>query len=109
MCHPCSFLARGCLKITWYDRLNRLPGVSRQSRRRGSIMGNSVTNIGHSSISDELLATLKEDIGARRIEHGMERLGRCTSLFESFNPSLKNAAAFLGNLAQWCDVGFGNL
>jgi tetratricopeptide (TPR) repeat protein len=72
-------------------------------------MGQSVTSIGQSLLSDELLSTLKQDIGARRIEHGMERLARCAPLFESFNPSLKNAAAFLGNLAQWCDVGFGNL
>jgi len=72
-------------------------------------MGHSVTSIEQPLLSDELLATLKADIGARRIEHGMDRLARCTPLFDSFNPSLKNAAAFLGNLAQWCDIGFGDL
>src|SRR5580658_9868469 len=72
-------------------------------------MEKSVKLLEHPLLSDELLSTLKEDIGARRIEHGLSRLARCETLFESFNPSLKNAAAFLGVLAQWCDIGFGSL
>jgi tetratricopeptide (TPR) repeat protein len=63
----------------------------------------------HPLLSEELLSTLREHIGTRRIAHGLSRLACCEPIFESFNPSLNNAAAFLGSLAQWCDIGFGSL
>lgn len=57
-------------------------------------------------ISEELLADLKSDIAQRRIAHGIQRLDSCAPLFDSFDPSLKNAARFLGYVAQWVDLGY---
>lgn len=58
-------------------------------------------------IPEKLVAILKSDIDSRRIEDGMHRLASCGKIFESFDPSAENAAAFLGTLAQWCDIGYG--
>jgi len=59
-------------------------------------------------IPQELLSTLSRDIGSRRIQHGMERLAHIERILAAFSPSLENAAAFLGSLAQWCDIGYGD-
>src|ERR1700722_17599424 len=60
-------------------------------------------------ISSELLFTLRADIDSRRIGHGMNLLTNVTRIVDSFDPSVENAAAFLGILAEWSDLGFGNL
>ncbi|MGB7284491.1 MAG: hypothetical protein WBE13_19660 [Candidatus Acidiferrum sp.] len=59
-------------------------------------------------IPHELLSTLSRDIDSRRIQHGMDRLANIEQILAAFSPSLENAAAFLGSLAQWCDVGYGD-
>ena len=61
------------------------------------------------SISEQLLSTLRADIDSRRIGHGMNLLTNVSRITDSFDPSAKNAAAFLGILAEWTDLGFGNL
>lgn len=60
-------------------------------------------------IPRNLLSTLRADLDSRRIEHGMSRLANCSHVLESFNPSLQNAAEFLCLLAEWCDLGYGDL
>jgi tetratricopeptide (TPR) repeat protein len=60
-------------------------------------------------ISTELLSTLRADIDSRRIEHGTNLLTAMTRSSDSFEPSVSNTAAFLGILAEWSDLGFGNL
>lgn len=57
-------------------------------------------------ISDDFLAQLKEDLVCRRVERGLARLEEHRPLLTSFDPEKKNAARFLGYLAQWVDVGF---
>jgi tetratricopeptide (TPR) repeat protein len=59
-------------------------------------------------IPQELLSTLNRDIDSRRIQHGMDRLAHIEQILAAFSPSLENAAAFLGSLAQWCDIGYGD-
>jgi tetratricopeptide (TPR) repeat protein len=60
-------------------------------------------------ISSELLFTLRADIDSRRIGHGMNLLSNVKAIVDSFDPSVENAAAFLGIFAEWSDLGFGNL
>jgi hypothetical protein len=60
-------------------------------------------------ISSELLSTLRADIDSRRIGHGMNLLTNVNAIIDSFDPSIENAAAFLGIFAEWSDLGFGNL
>jgi tetratricopeptide (TPR) repeat protein len=62
-----------------------------------------------SLISSDLLTALRADIDSRQIDHGTQLLASCTNIIESFDPSVENAAAFLGILAEWIDLGFGNL
>jgi tetratricopeptide (TPR) repeat protein len=57
-------------------------------------------------ITDEFLAQLKEDLVCRRVGRGMTRLQTHQELFTSFDPEQKNAARFVGYLAQWVDIGF---
>jgi tetratricopeptide (TPR) repeat protein len=59
-------------------------------------------------IPQELLSTLSRDIDSRRIQHGMHRLANIEQILAAFSPSLENSAAFLGSLAQWCDIGYGD-
>ena len=56
-------------------------------------------------ISSELLNQLKKDIELRRIDSGMARLGQVRDLIDRFQPSARNAAAFIGYVAQWVDIG----
>lgn len=59
------------------------------------------------SFTDHFLNQLREDVAYRRIESGMRRLDEHRALLTSFDPSAKNAARFLGYLAQWVDIGYG--
>src|SRR5947207_7918551 len=56
----------------------------------------------------QFLADLKEDIAARRVQSGIDRLQAHRGLLDSLNLAEKNAAAFLGYLAQWVDIGFSH-
>jgi tetratricopeptide (TPR) repeat protein len=59
-----------------------------------------------SEISNEFLAQLKEDLVCRRVGRGMACLDGHSHLLKSFDSEQKNAALFVGYLAQWVDVGF---
>jgi len=59
-------------------------------------------------IPGSLLVRLREDIAFRRINNGITRLVAHRGILDSLDPKQKNAAAFLGYLAQWVDIGFGN-
>src|SRR5690348_3650167 len=59
-------------------------------------------------ISSGFLDQLKQDIELRRIDSGMTRLAQARDLIQRFQPAAPNAAAFLGYLAQWVDIGFGD-
>ena len=57
-------------------------------------------------ISEDFLARLRDDLASRRIESGINWLENHRPLLLSLDPSQKNAAALLGYLAQWVDIGF---
>ena len=59
-------------------------------------------------ISDNVLSRLSDDIAFRRIDSGIEWLDDHRSLLSSLDPARKNAAALVGYLAQWVDIGFDN-
>lgn len=59
-------------------------------------------------IPDTLLARLREDLVLRRIDSGMQCLEANKELFAALEPAQKNAAALLGYLAQWVDIGFAD-
>ena len=60
-------------------------------------------------ISEDHLARLRDDLASRRIESGINWLENHRSFLLSLDPSQKYAAALLGYLAQWVDIGFDQL
>ena len=61
------------------------------------------------AISDSLIADLREHVAFRRIEKGFGLLNRNGKLIESLDARQPNAAALLGFIAQWIDIGYSNL
>ena len=57
-------------------------------------------------VSESVLARLRDDLAARRINSGIDWLESHRPLLCALDPSQKNAAALLGYLAQWVDIGF---
>ena len=59
-----------------------------------------------SKIPEGFLAQLRDDLVSRRIGNGIDRLARYRPALAALDPSQKNAAALVGLLAQWVDIGF---
>jgi tetratricopeptide (TPR) repeat protein len=59
-------------------------------------------------IPSSLIGELRECIAERRIDRGLGILEACSRTIEEFDPCEPNAAAFLGYLAQWVDIGFAD-
>jgi tetratricopeptide (TPR) repeat protein len=59
-------------------------------------------------IPDALIGELRECIARREIDRGLDILATCSRTIEEFDPCQPNAAAFLGYLAQWVDIGFAD-
>jgi len=57
-------------------------------------------------ISECDLARLREDLVSRRIGSGIDWLDHHRTLLAGLDPSEKNAAALVGLLTQWVDIGF---
>lgn len=53
-----------------------------------------------------LIAQLREDLAFRRIGSGLEALETHRSLLAGLDPTQENAAALVGIVAQWVDIGF---
>jgi tetratricopeptide (TPR) repeat protein len=66
----------------------------------------SLAKTSRNKIPENALTRLRDDLVSRRIGSGIEWLKNHKTLFESFPPAQKNAAAFLDYLAQWVDIGF---
>jgi tetratricopeptide (TPR) repeat protein len=60
-------------------------------------------------IPEGFLTQLKEDVGWRRIDSGLQRLEAHRTLIESCDANQKGAGVLLGYLAQWVDIGFARL
>lgn len=57
-------------------------------------------------ITDALLRELKENVAARQVSKGVALLDANQHLFAALDPEQKNAAAFVGYVAQWVDIGY---
>jgi len=53
-----------------------------------------------------LLSQLREDLGFRRIAHGIQRLERIRPLLDTLEPESPGAGVLVGLVAQWVDAGF---
>jgi len=53
-----------------------------------------------------LIAQLREDLAFRRIGSGLQALETHRSCLAALDPTQENAAALIGLLAQWVDIGF---
>lgn len=58
-------------------------------------------------IADSLLRELKENLAARQVGNGIALLDTQRQIFSSLDPKQKNAATFVGYVAQWIDIGYG--
>jgi tetratricopeptide (TPR) repeat protein len=61
----------------------------------------------NSGVPRQLLQELKHNLVMRQVSSGIELLDRHEHLFAAVGPELPNAAAFVGCLAQWVDIGYG--
>ena len=59
-------------------------------------------------IADDLIRELRDAIACRRIQAGIALLKANHRICESFDGTTKNAPEFLGYLAQWVDIGYGD-
>src|SRR5271155_4104652 len=57
-------------------------------------------------VPEQFLEQLREDIVSRRLDHGFQCLDAHREVFEACAPGVKSAAALLGYLAQWVDMGY---
>src|SRR5215813_9385569 len=57
-------------------------------------------------ISDPLLRELKNNVASRQVSKGIALLDAHAHLFSSIDPEQKNAAGFVGYVAQWVDIGY---
>lgn len=53
-----------------------------------------------------MLTQLRDDLGYRRIAHGIHILNNLRPAIDSLGPSRPRAGVFLGLIAQWVDAGF---
>jgi tetratricopeptide (TPR) repeat protein len=61
----------------------------------------------YSGIPRKLLQDLKHSLAMREVSSGIALLETHESLFELVDPAQPNAAAFIGCVAQWVDIGYG--
>jgi tetratricopeptide (TPR) repeat protein len=54
-----------------------------------------------------LLEQLRDDLGYRRIQQGIQRLEQAMPVIESLQP-VRDSGALAGLIAQWVDAGFGD-
>ncbi|MDE3137418.1 MAG: tetratricopeptide repeat protein [Acidobacteriota bacterium] len=59
-------------------------------------------------IPESLIFELRSCIAERAIDRGLGVLAKCSRTIEEFDPCQANAAAFLGYVAQWVDIGFAD-
>ncbi len=57
-------------------------------------------------IPDSLLQDLKKNLVTRHVSSGFALLDAHSHLFASLDPAQRNAAALVGHVAQWVDIGY---
>ena len=61
----------------------------------------------NSGVPPQLLHELRYNLAMRHVSSGIELLNRHEHLFAHVGPEQPHSAAFVGCLAQWVDVGYG--
>src|ERR1700756_1513405 len=59
-------------------------------------------------IPPQLLRDLKQNLVMRQVSSGITLLDAHAHLFTSIDPGQRHAAAFVGCVAQWVDIGYGD-
>jgi len=57
-------------------------------------------------IPDSLLQALKQNVVTRQVGRGIALLDANAHFFTTLDPAQRNAAAFVGYVAQWVDIGY---
>src|SRR6185312_8590802 len=57
-------------------------------------------------IPESLLQELRENLVTRQVSNGIALLDASAHLFALFDPAQRNAAALVGAVAQWVDIGY---
>lgn len=66
----------------------------------------AVTSVKSPDIPDSLLFRLREYLVTRQVQNGIALLDANASLLDNLDPEQPNAAALVGAVAQWVDVGY---
>lgn len=80
--------------------------LSAPSDYHGPIVGAALPRARASSIPDQLLQELKQYLVSRQVSNGIALLDAHAGLFASLSPVQRNAAALVGAVAQWVDIGY---
>src|SRR5579884_890255 len=59
-------------------------------------------------IPGQLLRDLREYLATRQVSNGIALLDDHAPLLAALNPAQRNAARFLGCVAQWIDIGYAS-
>ncbi len=60
------------------------------------------------AVPDSLLRELRQHLVKRNVSSGFALLDRHAHLFAELDPTQPNAAALVGQLAEWVDIGYGD-
>lgn len=96
--------ARATQGATWVVRFGR---VGRRCYHFPTVATAQRNNKKLPEVSRQLLHDLKQNLVMRQVSNGIELLDAHEHLFASIDPTQANAAAFVGCLAQWVDIGYG--
>ncbi len=73
----------------------------------GAAVANSTPNTAKSAeIPGQLLRDLRQYLVTRQVSNGITLLDEHAHLFTGLDPAQRNAARFLGYVAQWIDIGY---
>lgn len=83
-------------------------GSTPRARARRAPLPRKVVQIAKRTgkVPEVFLRHLREDVALRKIDSGFQLLSEHREFIENFAPKQKDAAVFLGQLAQWVDIGF---
>ncbi len=89
--------------------MSRSPGapIVREANKSAQNKKTVAPRRGHTTIPDSLLRELKENVATREVSKGIGLLDAHAEVLAMLNPEQKNAAALVGYVAQWVDIGYG--
>jgi len=85
----------------------RFGRVGRKCYDLSTVATARLNNKTNSGVPRQLLQDLKYNLVMRHVSSGIGLLNQHEHLFASVSPEQPNSAAFVGCLAQWVDIGYG--